>query len=206
MTTDVPRSVGRKRSDRFGGNSPPVVYRLWSSCVHPVLSCYGCSAKELSGRPARAIVNPRTDLAPASRSAREHASSVAPVVITSSSSRIRKLSTGPPSRMAKAPRTASHLSSLLSRCFSGRGFARTSNSGRYGKRHRFASGRPTRSTWLYPRSRLLCRCSGTGTITSAAMRSPCACISSASRFANHWPSGSISSCFNKTTARERVPS
>jgi hypothetical protein len=42
-------------------------------------------------------------MAPASLQAREHASSVAPVVLTSSSSKIRKLSTRPPSGMAKAP-------------------------------------------------------------------------------------------------------
>src|SRR5208283_5513228 len=41
------------------------------------------------------MVSPTTDLAPASRNAREHASSVAPDVITSSSSKIRKLSTRP---------------------------------------------------------------------------------------------------------------
>ena len=50
------------------------------------------------------MVSPSTEIAPASRNAREHASSVAPVAITSSSSKIRKLSTRRPSRMPKAPR------------------------------------------------------------------------------------------------------
>jgi hypothetical protein len=85
-----------------------VVYRLWSSGVHRRPFELRDPAKELGRRPARAIVRPTTDLAPASRNARTHASSVAPVVITSSSSRIRKLSTRPPSRIAKAPRTGSH--------------------------------------------------------------------------------------------------
>jgi hypothetical protein len=44
----------------------------------------------------RATVNPTTDSAPASFRAREHASSVAPVVITSSISSTRSLSTRSP--------------------------------------------------------------------------------------------------------------
>jgi hypothetical protein len=60
---------------------------------------------------ARATVNPVTDLAPASRNAFVHESGVTPEVITSSTSKTRKLSTWLPGRVAKTPRTASHLSS-----------------------------------------------------------------------------------------------
>jgi hypothetical protein len=60
---------------------------------------------------ARATVNPITDLAPASRKVLAHESSVAPEVITSSTSKTRKLSTWLPGRVAKAPRTDSHRSS-----------------------------------------------------------------------------------------------
>jgi len=73
---------------------------------------------------APAMVSPTTDLAPASRNAREHASSVAPDVITSSKSNIRKLSTRLPFPIAKAPRTASHRSSKCNRCFFRRGRSR----------------------------------------------------------------------------------
>ena len=100
--------------------------------IAPSLPATVCR-RRACGRPARATVRPNTDLAPASRSAREHASSVAPVVITSSSSKTRKLSTRPPLRMAKAPRTDSHRSSQCSRCFSGRGRVRISSTGRYGR-------------------------------------------------------------------------
>jgi hypothetical protein len=159
VAADVPRSVGRKRSDRFGGMSPPVVYRLWSSCAHrPSLPATGGRRRSLAGGRLGQMVIPATDLAPASQRAREHASNVAPAVITSSSSKIRKLSTRPPRRIAKAPRTASHRSSLRSRCFSGRGRERISRIGWYGRLRRLAKGRPIRSTWFNPRSRLRCRC------------------------------------------------
>ena len=55
-----------------------------------------------------------------------HASSVAPVVITSSTSKTRLLSTWLPGRVAKAPRTMRQRSSLLSMCLSGRALVRMS--------------------------------------------------------------------------------
>lgn len=152
------------------------------------------------------MVKPDTDRAPASRNARAHASNVAPVVITSSSSRIRKLSTRPRSDTAKAPRTASQRSSFRSKCFSGRGFDRRSNPGRYGRPSRLASGRPTRSTWLKPRSFRRCRCSGTGTMMSTAKSSASSRTISARCFANQPPRGSIRSNFRSRMARARAPS
>src|SRR6516162_556947 len=64
---------------------------------------------------------PRSDRRPTGThfAQRAHASSVAPVVITSSSNKTRKLSTRPPLRIAKAPRPGSERSSLRSRCFLG---------------------------------------------------------------------------------------
>jgi hypothetical protein len=94
---------------------------------------------------ARAMVKPTIVRAPASRNARAHASSVAPVVITSSSNKTRKLSTRPPSRIAKAPRTASERSSLRSKCFRGRGLARVRRTGRYGSFKSRANGCPIQS-------------------------------------------------------------
>src|SRR5246127_1611542 len=79
---------------------------------------------------ARAMVKPTIVRAPASRNPRAHAPSFTPVVITSSSNKTRKLSTRPPSRMAKAPPAASERSSLRSLCFSGRGLARVKRTGR----------------------------------------------------------------------------
>ena len=101
----IPRSARHRHSTRFGDVSPPVVKGVWSSrCAHR--ASFGYLRVTNETQLARAIVSPSTDLAPASHNAREHASSVAPVVITSSSSRIRKLSTRPPFGTAKTPRTA----------------------------------------------------------------------------------------------------
>jgi hypothetical protein len=55
---------------------------------------------------ARATVKQDTPVAPASRNAFARASTVAPVVITSSTSKTRLLSTWLPGRVAKAPRSA----------------------------------------------------------------------------------------------------
>ena len=150
---------------------------------------------------ARATVSPITDLAPASRRARALASSVAPVVNTSSTSKTRILSTWLPGRVAKAPRTDSHLSSKLSTCLSGRARVRISSTALWGNRSLFARGLESSAAWLYPRSRSRSRCSGTGTTTSAASLSPSAFTTSASRSANYLPSGSICSNFNSRIAR-----
>ena len=123
---------------------------------------------------ARANVKPTTDLAPASLRAHKHASSVAPVVITSSSSRIRKLSTRPPFLIAKAPHTASQGSSeqILLRTRPGTHQQNPAT----GPAKRRAKGRPKTSTWLKPRSLARRRCSR---------------ASSARRSANQVPRGSI---------------
>jgi len=101
----IPRSARHRHSTRFGDVSPPVVKGVWSSrCAHRASFGYLLVTNET--QLARAVVSPSSDLAPASHNAREHASSVALVVITSSSSRIRKLSTRPPFGTAKTPLTA----------------------------------------------------------------------------------------------------
>ena len=94
---------------------------------------------------ARATVSAITDLAPASRSARALASSVAPVVNTSSTSKKRKLSTWLPGRVAKAPRTDSQRSSNLSTCLSGRARVRTSSNALCGKRSLLANSLESRA-------------------------------------------------------------
>ena len=58
------------------------------------------SGPENEGGSTRATVSPATRTAPALRKAREHASSVAPVVNTSSTSSIRNLSTLAPDRVS----------------------------------------------------------------------------------------------------------
>src|SRR5713101_7877544 len=88
---------------------------------------------------ARATATPRTSAAPASRSAFAQASSVAPVVITSSTSKTRSLSTWLPGHVAKAPRTASHVSLDVRRCLSGRGRFLTKSTPWCGSLSRFAS-------------------------------------------------------------------
>lgn len=154
--------------------SPPVVYRLWSSCIHRP------SLFQLPGVvawPARAMVRPTTDFAPPSRSARLHSSRAAPAVITSSSSRIRKLSTRCPFPSAKAPRTA------IQRCSSVTMFFRTTRVPA-GARDAAAleQSHPRPSSQLAPAATW------------------------ASRSASHFPSGSISSCFSSTIPRASAPS
>ena len=110
----IPRSARHRHSTRFGDVSPPVVKGVWSSrCAHRASFGYLRVTNETQRAPA--ILSPSTHLAPASHNAREHASSVALVVITSSSSRIRKLSTRPPVATAKTPRTVSERVSDLTR-------------------------------------------------------------------------------------------
>jgi hypothetical protein len=131
--TSVPRSVGHMCAAHFGDISPPGIGRLWSSGAHRAFStCSNLLPAGRAGLTALKIVTARTDFASASRSTCVHASSVAPVAITSSSRKIRELSTRPPFSMAKAPRTASQRSSCRNKCFSGLGLARFSNTGRYG--------------------------------------------------------------------------
>jgi hypothetical protein len=101
---------------------------------------------------ALATVNPITDLAPASSNALAHASSVAPVVITSSTSKKRLLSTRLPGRVAKTPRTIRQLSSLVSMCLSGWALERVSKTAFSGSRSRLATSRAISSTWLNPRA------------------------------------------------------
>src|ERR1700719_597956 len=127
------------------GNRPCLaVVRSWR---FPRVRCYRrCSAAFF--RTARATVNPITDLAPASRKVLAHESNVAPEVITSSTSKTRKLSTWLPGRVAKAPRTDSHRSSKLSKCLSGRGRILVSKTDLYGSPSCLASGLAIGAAWL----------------------------------------------------------
>src|SRR5207245_3782739 len=131
-----------KLARNFGGIAPPGIDRHVPVCAHRAF--LGLSYHSLvSGRGflrARATVSPTTDLAPASRSARAQASSVAPVVNTSSTSKTRRLSTWLPGRVAKAPRTDSQRSSKLSTCLSGRALVRINSTALCGNRSRFARG------------------------------------------------------------------
>src|SRR5712671_7751650 len=157
--------TGQNLARHFGGVAPPGIHRHVPVCAHRAF--LGLSYHSLVlGRgflTARAAVSPITDLAPASRSALAQASSVAPVVNTSSTSKTRILSTWLPGRVAKAPRTDSHLSSKLSTCLSGRARVRISSTALCGNRSLFASGLEISAAWLYPRSRSRSRYSGTGT-------------------------------------------
>src|ERR1700674_3539688 len=190
--------TGRSRANRFGGVTPPVVDRSavthgidrhWPLCAHRAFLGLPYHSLELGIGllAARATVSPITDLAPASRSTRVHASRVAPVVNTSSTSKTRWLSTWLPGRVAKAPRTDAHLPSRLRIRLSSRARVRTSRTALYGSRNRFASGLAINAAWLYPRSCSRCRCSGTGTTTSAANAFLSFLTTSASRSENHSP-------------------
>src|ERR1700676_3259885 len=186
------RTFGARHScgSRIGGMAPPGIARVWPHGAHRAF-LGSSSPKPATGlRTARATVSPITDFAPASSSAREQASSVAPVVITSSTSKTRRLSTWVPGGGAKAPRTDSPRSSTLTTRLSGRGRVRISSTAWRGKRSLLARGLASRSAWLYPRSFSRTRCSGTGTTTSARSASRSRSASSASRAANQPPSGS----------------
>src|SRR5271170_1213901 len=121
-------SAGRSASAYFRGRPPPEISRLGPVCAHrATLPCEpyylrlprtGAGSGFLA---ARATVSPSTDLAPDSSSALAHSFSVAPVVITSSTSKTRFLSTWLPGRVAKAPRTDSQRSSRVSTCLGGLG-------------------------------------------------------------------------------------
>src|SRR5467141_5344672 len=132
--------TGQNLARHFGGVAPPGIHRHVPVCAHRAF--LGLSYHSLVlGRgflTARATVSPATDLAPASRSALAQASSVTPVVNTSSTSKPRTLSTWLPGRVAKAPRTDSHLSSKLSTCLPGRARMRINNTALCGKRSLFA--------------------------------------------------------------------
>src|SRR5258708_11815677 len=141
---------GHSHARCFGGIAPPGVHRLVPVCAHRVFLRLSYHSTEL-GRgflTARAIVNPVTDLAPASRSARAQASRVAPVVNTSSTSKTRRLSTWLPWRVAKAPRTDSHRSSKLSICFSVLARVRIKSPALCANCSRVANGFEISAAWL----------------------------------------------------------
>src|SRR5712664_1469286 len=125
-TTGGTLCTGRGRPRRFRDFAPPGLKRFWPSCAHRASLGLDSSEPTAGCRAARATVSPITDLAPAPRNALAQASRVAPVVITSSTSKTRRLSTLLPGRAAKAPRTESHRSSKLRICLSvGASFAPT---------------------------------------------------------------------------------
>jgi len=131
----------------------------------------------------------------------------APVVSTSSTNKTRRLSTWLPGRVAKAQRTDSQRSSRFSTCLSGAA-ARTHQKHRLMRQAQSPRQRLREQSWLIvsPLSRVSrSRCSGTGTTTSAAIALPSAFTISASRSANHAPSGSICSNFSsKNRPHHRV--
>src|SRR5260370_13265111 len=134
--------TGHGLAHSFRGVAPPGIHRHVPVCSHRAF--YHLSYHSLVlGRGflmARATVSPITDLAPASHSARAQASSVAPVVNTSSTSKTRRLSTWLPGHVAKAPRTDPQRSSKLSTCLSGRARVRTSSTALCGNPSLFPNG------------------------------------------------------------------
>src|SRR5258708_2688802 len=199
--------TGHSLARHFRGIASPGDDRHVPVCAHRVFLelSYHSLVPGRGDLTARAIVSPNTDLAPASRSALAHASSVAPVVNTSSTSKTRRLSTWVPGRVAKAPRTEAHRSSKLSTRLSGRARVRISSTALCGNCSRFASGLERSAAWLYPRSRSRWRCSGTGTTTSAVSAAPSVFTNSVSRSANQAPRGSICSNFSNRIARTTAP-
>jgi hypothetical protein len=152
------------------GNPPTCAGLRPSRLLQPNLTTLRCWAGGFSPHvPRSALI---TDLAPGPRSVLAQASSVAPVVNTSSTSKTRKLSTWLPGRVAKAPRTDSQRSSKLSTCLSGRARVPISSTALCGNPSLLASGLESSTAWLYPRSRCRSRCRGTGTTTFAASAPP----------------------------------
>ena len=96
-------SFGGSPGGGLGGSAPPEIERFWPSCAHS--ACF--LGPTGPSPPHGATANPITDLAPASPSTLAHASRVAQVLATSSTSKTRSLSTSPPGCVAKVPRIAS---------------------------------------------------------------------------------------------------
>lgn len=91
-------SFGGSPGGGLGGSAPPEIERFWPSCAHS--ACFlGPTRPSL---PHGATASPMTDLAPASPSTLAHASRVAQVVSTSSTSKTRSLSTSPPGARGKS--------------------------------------------------------------------------------------------------------
>src|SRR2546428_2587728 len=130
--------------------APPGIHRHVPVCAHHALFSLSYHSLVLGTGflTARATVSPITDLAPASRNARAQASSVAPVVNTSSINKTRKLSTWLPGRVAKAPRTDSQRSSRLRIRLSGRARVRINRTDLCGSLRRFAKGLEISAAWL----------------------------------------------------------
>jgi hypothetical protein len=85
------RGTRRSGPSRLGGIAPSEINRLWPVCAHRATFVYSLPFS-WAGRgflAARATVIPMTHLAPESSRAFAHASRVAPVVITSSTSKTR---------------------------------------------------------------------------------------------------------------------
>src|SRR5229473_699298 len=162
VSPQQPGSPGRARSwpccnDSSSSRSFFLAGHLWPrALIWPgtyVARCHFARWMTGSGAACRlcetlAAVIPKTWEAPAPRNARAQASSVAPVVITSSTSKTLRLSTRLPGRAAKAPRTVSQRSCKLSFSLSGRGFVRTSSADRNGSPSCRANGRAISSAWL----------------------------------------------------------
>src|SRR5690349_12285299 len=85
------RGTGRSGPSRLGGIAPSEIDRLWPVCAHRATFVYSLpfSGAGKGFLTARATVSPMTHLTPESSRALAHASSVAPVVITSSTSKTR---------------------------------------------------------------------------------------------------------------------
>src|ERR1700739_2899971 len=136
------------RQDKFF--LPTYTFVRWVR-VHPFGSLLGGSmAAFFPHGIARATVR-ATTLTPAFRKALKHASSVAPVVNTSSTSKTRRLSTRRPWRpwrVVYTPRTLRHRSLTGSRSLSGRGRLRSNRKEPQGNPKDRASGPAISSAWL----------------------------------------------------------
>src|ERR1700676_268016 len=136
--------AGHSRSTCIGGMAPPGIDHAWPPCAHR--ASLGYDPTEDVRRRSLKPRGPLSTRSPIWRLPRD--TSPAPEVITSSTSKTRKLSTWLPGRVAKAPRTDSQRSSRVSRCFSGRGRMRVSRTDLYGRPRRFARGLAMRAAWL----------------------------------------------------------
>src|SRR5260370_1385408 len=92
------------------------MHTLFAHCAHRAYLGSTLKADLSRVQHSKGNVHPTTVLAPALRNAFAHASSVAPVVITLSTSKTRLLSTWLPEPVAKALRTAFERSRRRSLC------------------------------------------------------------------------------------------
>ncbi len=153
----------------------------------------------------RARVRTPTSAAPARNNIRAQASTVAPVVKTSSTRRRRRPAISVPAVTANASRTFRRRASV-SPCWGGVALRRQRLPRSTGSPCRWATARARTSAWLNPRRQRRAQWSGTGTSASHSPSARCFPASSARSLASRFSNGRRRPCFANKMAARATPS